>query len=98
MKTVAFLAALAALAAPAAFAQQAEPAAPAADAPAVPATELGGDPNEMICRNQGTIGSRLSRRRVCATRQQWADQRRGDRNLTEKAQTNRTWCERGACH
>ena len=53
------------------------------------------DPNQLICRSQSTIGSRLARQRVCATRQQWLDQSRADRNLTEKAQTNRIWCKEG---
>lgn len=53
------------------------------------------DPNEMICRSQSVIGSRVARRRTCATRQQWLDQARADRALTEKAQTSRTWCREG---
>ena len=56
------------------------------------------DPSEMICRSQPTLGSRLARARVCATRQQWLDQSRADRSLTEKAQTTRIWCKEGvAC-
>ena len=55
------------------------------------------DPNEMICRSQSTIGSRVARRRTCATRAQWLEQSRADRLLTERAQTNRTWCDNGAC-
>jgi invasion protein IalB len=85
---------LATLAASAALAQQQAPplrSAPSADANA------GLDMNETICRTKAAIGSRLARQRVCATRQQWLDQSRADRTLTEKAQTTRTWCERGAC-
>ncbi|HMG46356.1 MAG TPA: hypothetical protein VK614_02705 [Allosphingosinicella sp.] len=47
------------------------------------------DMNEMICRSQAAIGSRLNRNRVCATRRQWLEQQRMDRLYTEKAQTSR---------
>jgi invasion protein IalB len=83
---------LAALAATAALAQPQQPPAPPHSAPSG-ATNAGLDPNQLICRSQATIGSRLNRQRVCATRQQWLDQIRADRTLTEKAQTNRTWCK-----
>ena len=99
MRPVMFVAAAAALAATAAFAQagQQPPPPPQRSAPAGGVND-GLDPNEMICRSQATVGSRLARQRVCATRQQWLDQARADRNLTEKAQTNRTWCREGvAC-
>lgn len=76
--------------------QQATPPAPQRSAPS-DAANAALDPNEMICRTKATIGSRLARQRVCATRQQWIDQTLADRTLTEKAQTTRTWCERGAC-
>jgi invasion protein IalB len=85
---------LATLAASAAVAQQQAPPAPQHSAPS-DATNAALDPNETICRSQATIGSRLARRRVCATRQQWLDQARADRTLTEKAQTTRIWCKEG---
>ena len=94
-----FLTAAAALAATAAFAQTPDqpPPTPQRSA-ATGGVNDGLDPNEMICRSQATVGSRLARQRVCATRQQWLDQRRADRNLAEKAQTTRTWCKEGvAC-
>lgn len=47
--------------------------------------------NQVVCRRQGVVGSRLRSQRVCASRQQWYDQRRNDRQLVEKAQTNRIW-------
>jgi invasion protein IalB len=88
---------LATLTASAAVAQQqGAPPAPQHSAPS-DATNAALDPNEMICRSQAAIGSRLNRQRVCATRQQWLDQRRADRNLAEKAQTNRSWCKNGPC-
>ncbi|HEV2818185.1 MAG TPA: hypothetical protein VGW40_13310 [Allosphingosinicella sp.] len=74
------------LAASAAFAQPpARHSAPDAGANA------GLDMSEMVCRSQSTVGSRLTRQRVCATRQQWLEQSRADRLYTEKAQTNRIW-------
>lgn len=44
------------------------------------------DPNEKICENQTVIGSRLAKRRVCATRSEWAEKRRLDREATDRAQ------------
>lgn len=90
-----------ALAASAAVAQQQEQAAQAPPPPghSAPsgAANAGLDPDETICRNRATVGSRLARVRTCQTRAQWAAQIQGDRSLTEKAQTTRVWCERGAC-
>jgi invasion protein IalB len=83
---------LTALAASAAVAQQQAP--PQHRAPP-DATDAALDPNQLICRSQSVVGSRLARRRTCATRQQWLDQARADRALTEKAQTSRTWCREG---
>ena len=72
-----------ALAASAAVAQPRQHSAPGAGANA------GLDRDEMICRSQAAIGSRLNRNRVCATRRQWLEQQRMDRLYTEKAQTSR---------
>lgn len=47
--------------------------------------------SQVVCRRQLATGSRLRSQRVCASRQQWADQRATDRQLVEKAQTNRAW-------
>jgi hypothetical protein len=44
------------------------------------------DPNEKICESQSIVGSRLATRRVCATRAEWAESRKRDREETEKAQ------------
>lgn len=54
------------------------------------------DPNEVICRSEPAIGSRLRGVRRCASRAQWDEQRRLERQYAEKAQTNRTWCG-GVC-
>lgn len=85
------------LAASAAVAQP--PAAPPEQPHSLPsdAQNAAHDASEMICRSQSTIGSRVARRRTCATRAQWLEQSRADRLLTERAQTNRTWCDNGAC-
>jgi hypothetical protein len=78
---VATLAASAALAQP----QPAQRSAPGAG------PNAGLDMQETICRSRTVVDSRLTRNRVCATRQQWLEQQRMDRLYTEKAQTNRIW-------
>ncbi len=56
-----------------------------------------GDPNERICENLTIIGSRLAVKRVCATRAEWADRKRQDREVIEQAQ--RSPCVlTGYCH
>ena len=44
------------------------------------------DPNERVCEKIPVLGSRLQTKRVCATRAEWAEQRKQDRDETEKAQ------------
>lgn len=51
-------------------------------APAASAT----DPNERICESIPEIGSRLAKKRVCATRAEWDERRRLDREAVEQAQ------------
>jgi hypothetical protein len=46
----------------------------------------GDDPNEMVCERQEVIGSRLAKRKICMTRQEWTEQRRDDRNTVERHQ------------
>ena len=54
------------------------------------------DPNEKVCETIKPVGSRLATKRVCATRAEWAEQRKQDREETEKAQ--RLSClTQGAC-
>jgi invasion protein IalB len=48
------------------------------------------DPNEVVCEKQMETGSRLSSHRVCMTRNQWAEQRRLDRQEVDRVQTQRT--------
>jgi hypothetical protein len=44
------------------------------------------DPNEKICEKQPVIGSRLATRRVCATRAEWEEKRRLDKEAIDIAQ------------
>jgi hypothetical protein len=44
------------------------------------------DPNERICEDVTMTGSRLATKRFCATRAEWAEKRRQDREAIEKAQ------------
>jgi hypothetical protein len=44
------------------------------------------DPNERICENETMVGSRLTVHRVCATRAEWAEKRRLDREAIDSAQ------------
>lgn len=47
----------------------------------------GKDPNEWVCEKQTIIGTRLATRRVCATRAEWEEKRRQDKEAIDKAQT-----------
>ena len=52
------------------------------------------DPNEKICENQTVIGSRLATHRVCATRAEWVEKRRLDRDAVDSAQRSpNTGCQ-----
>lgn len=53
---------------------------------AEPKTKKPYDPNEKVCETIKPLGSRLATKRVCATRAEWAEQRKQDREETEKAQ------------
>jgi hypothetical protein len=56
-----------------------------------------GDPNQVICRTEGEIGSRLSRRRICRTRSEWAELEQQTRQTVDRTQTYRPSCENGRC-
>ena len=60
----------------------------AAFATADPARKTQRDPNEVVCEKQRELGSRVSVKRVCMTRAEWAERRRLDRMEIEKAQVN----------
>ncbi|MGL3822102.1 hypothetical protein [Sphingopyxis sp. R3-92] len=69
------------------------PAAPPGK-PATTASASGGkaksrDPNEVVCRKEQVLGSRLETRRVCMTRSEWAEANRVDRGALERAQIQR---------
>lgn len=44
------------------------------------------DPNEKVCEDIGTVGTRLKVKRVCATRAEWVERRRQDRQDIERMQ------------
>jgi hypothetical protein len=48
------------------------------------------DPNQIVCEKVEETGSRLSAKRVCMTRSQWAEQRRLDRQDVDRAQTQKS--------
>lgn len=57
-------------------------AAPAQDAkPSEPR-----DPNERVCEKITVVGSRLATKRYCATRAEWEDKKRQDREVTDRMQ------------
>lgn len=49
-------------------------------------TAVGGDPNERICEKITLTGSRLAVKKICATRAQWAERLRLDREAIDQAQ------------
>ena len=49
-----------------------------------------GDKDQVICRTEADIGSRLGGTRVCMTREQWAERRRESREAAERAQMGHT--------
>lgn len=61
------------------------PAAPAQD-DAAGARGPNNDPNQIVCKVEQEIGSRVSRRRVCRTRAEWLAAQREVRDRTERAQ------------
>jgi hypothetical protein len=61
--------------------------APTAVLPAFAQGSAQRDPNEKICQVIKPIGSRLGGKKICATRAEWEEQKRLDREATEKAQT-----------
>ena len=45
-----------------------------------------GDRDEKICESIAAIGSRLAKKRVCATSAEWEEKRRLDREAVDQAQ------------
>jgi hypothetical protein len=64
-----------------------------------------GDPNEIVCEKIETLGSRVATKKVCATRAEWAEKRKLDREAVDQAQrmangpcqTNNTHTGAAAC-
>ena len=52
------------------------------------------DMNEVVCKKEDVLGSRLQTRKVCMTRAEWAEQRQLDRQNVERSQTSS--CQRQA--
>jgi hypothetical protein len=48
------------------------------------------DPNERICENIITTGSRLATKRFCGTRAEWEARQKQDRDVVEDAQRHAT--------
>ena len=44
------------------------------------------DPNAKVCETVSQIGSRLSKKKICATRAEWAEMKRQDREAVDHAQ------------
>lgn len=47
-----------------------------------------GDPNERLCETLTPTGSRITTKRFCGTRAEWAEKKREDRAVTEQLQRN----------
>jgi len=44
------------------------------------------DPNQRICEDVTQVGSRIATKRICATRAEWADKRKQDKEVVDDAQ------------
>ena len=44
------------------------------------------DPNAKVCETVSQVGSRLSKKKICATRAEWAEMKRRDREVVDQAQ------------
>lgn len=63
---------------------------PGTTQPATPAAaSAAGDPSQIICEKVEDIGTRLSSKRVCMSRAEWAEQKRRNREIIEQAQRTR---------
>jgi hypothetical protein len=57
--------------------------------------EANGDPDQIVCRSEGQIGSRLAARRTCRTRAEWAQHHDDSRETVEKVQYFKPTCPTG---
>lgn len=44
------------------------------------------DPNRKICQEVGTIGTRLGKKKICATAAEWEERKRQDREEVDQRQ------------
>ena len=44
------------------------------------------DPNRRICQEVGTIGTRLGKKKICATAAEWEEKKRQDRDEVDQRQ------------
>lgn len=44
------------------------------------------DPNQRVCETVTVLGSRLGAKKICATRAEWAERRKQDRDSVESGQ------------
>lgn len=51
-----------------------------------PQTHAPRDPNEKVCETVTEVGSRLATQKVCATRAEWAEKRKQDRETIDQVQ------------
>ncbi len=60
-----------------------------AETPETQKVAVNGDPNQTICVREKEIGSRVSARRVCRTRAEWAAHQQQTRQVIERVQFNK---------
>jgi hypothetical protein len=51
------------------------------------------DPNEVVCRKEEVLGSRLQSHKICMTRSEWAEANRQQRADVERRQVQRGTAE-----
>ncbi|TXC73550.1 hypothetical protein FSZ31_02035 [Sphingorhabdus soli] len=54
------------------------------------ATQQGDNPDRVICRRQEVVGTRLAKKRVCATAAEWERIHADERQATERIQNQRS--------
>ncbi len=54
------------------------------------AKQPGDDPNQVICRRQEVLGTRLAKKRICATAAEWDRIHAEERQATERIQNQRS--------
>lgn len=56
----------------------------------VEASQQANDPNKVICRRQEVVGTRLAKKRICATAAEWERIHAEERQATERIQNQRS--------